>query len=277
MSSTTTIETFEDIDDATFRLILAMQLLDIDQLLLEEQGKRRGGGVSEWEQALVTHRGELRQGLAAIKNSIAKHSVARTIEVDENATTAIVTEEGQVETGAMERRVVGLPDLSQHPTFAAPTPPETPPSSSQDTAMIETPSVLQGMTNSASATAPQAPASSAKRQLETTPEDEMQNAKRIDGGIRKDVDSQYQPSPAENPMSNIFFEMGFARTPKRSSDEAGFDEQSNAKRVDTGKKKGIDVSLKQSGEKDGKGSVTSPPKRRATPKSRRKVGTRRMR
>jgi hypothetical protein len=239
MSSTTVIETFEDIDDATFRLILAMQLLDIDQLLLEEQGERRGGGVSEWEQALVTHRGELRRGLAAIKDSTTNHSIARAIEVDENTTTSAVTVEEQVETRAMERRLAGLANLSQHPTFSAPTTPETPPSSSRDTAMVETPSVLQDITNDTRAIVPQAPASSAKSQLDNATEVDPPDSKLVNTGFQKDVESQNQPKAAEHPMPNIFFDMKFTRAPKRGLDEAGFEERSNAKRVDTGKKKGL--------------------------------------
>lgn len=275
MQSTAADDTFEDIDDATTRVILGLSLLDVGQMLLDEQQKKRGGGVSEWEQALVTHGGELRRGLAALKESTTSHCVAHSTTVDENA--AVVVQERVAQNDrAIARRFGGLPDLSQQAVFAAPTPPQKPHPSSQDTT-IQTSIVLQDVANGTQASVPQVPASSEKRLLESATEVELPNSKHVDTGIHKDVYSQGLPKPAEKPMRSIHSDMGMTRTPKRRLDEAGFDEQSNAKRVDTGKKKGNDLNLKHLSEEVGKYVSIPLPKRRATPKSRRKVGTRRMR
>jgi len=295
MQSTAADDTFENIDDATTRIILGLSLVNIDQMLLDEQ-KKRGGEVSEWEQALVTHRGELRRGLAALKESTISHGVTHSITIDEDTTVVVHEREAQNDQ-ARACRLRGLPDISQQAILVDPTPPQTPPPSSQDATMIQTSNFSQNMTNDIQATVPRAASSSANRLLENAAEVEQSDSKRVETGSQRDVDSYGRLKSVETLTSSISYEIDIAntvseaqpsaqnmanwtsrnlsvaiKTPKRSSDEAGFEEQSNAKRVDTGKRKG-----KQFSGEDRMDISTPLRKRRATLKRRWKVGTRRMR
>jgi len=125
MQSTAADDTFENIDDATTRIILGLSLVNIDQMLLDEQ-KKRGGEVSEWEQALVTHRGELRRGLAALKESTISHGVTHSITIDEDTTVVVHEREAQNDQ-ARACRLRGLPDISQQAILVDPPPPPKPP------------------------------------------------------------------------------------------------------------------------------------------------------
>jgi hypothetical protein len=163
--------------------------------------------------------------------------------------------------------------------------------------MIQTSNFSQDMTNDTQATVPRFTSSSANRLLENATEVEQSDSKRVDTSSQRDIDSHGRLKSVKTPTSSISYDIDIAntasgsqpsaqdmanwtlrnisvaiKTPKRSLDEAGFKEQSNAKRVDTGKKKG-----KQFSDEDGMDISTPLAKRRATLKSRWKMGARRMR
>jgi hypothetical protein len=125
---------FEEITDKLSRVILVTSILDINEMIIEEQWKRKGGNGSPWEQDLVKHKGELQQGLTEVKGRLKNGNDQDEMVMDVTTIPTIIVQEPDAEddrklAGAFE----GAANFLERQKSEVPNPPKTPatPSSSQ--------------------------------------------------------------------------------------------------------------------------------------------------
>lgn len=84
---------FDRVTDELSRFTLDSTLMEIDGMILDEQWEKKGVEGSRWEQALVKHKGELKQGLDQLKERSASSGKEDSMLIDVTEIPSIVVQE----------------------------------------------------------------------------------------------------------------------------------------------------------------------------------------